>query len=271
MSAPPLPESLPHAADMRLLGGGSICDVWWARLTDGREVVIKRTPYPAEVEVDGLEALRDAGAPVPAVLGTGEDVLVLEHVTGPADWAGLGRALAEVHATVADAATDLVAAFGWHRDNLIGTLAQANDPHPHWPTFYSERRIRPLLDTPALPQTLRSRLERALDGPLLDLLDTDPPASLVHGDLWSGNVVAGRWLIDPAVHRADREAELAFADLFGGLPAAFTAAYEDAWPLPPGWRERRPALQLYHLLVHVAIFGRGYAGAVASRLDTLEW
>ena len=261
---PNLPGNLPAVEHSAVLGGGSICDVWRATLADGTDVVVKRTPYPAQVEADGLAALRDAGGPVPAVLGVDADVLVLEHVAGPADWAELGRAVARIHADTGDA-------FGWHQDNLIGSLPQANDQTEHWPAFYAEQRIRPWLGARALPAEVARRLQRACDGPLLDLLDTNPPASLVHGDLWSGNVVDGRWLIDPAVCRADRELELAFADLFGGLPAAFTQAYTDAWPLAPGWQQRRPALQLYHLLVHVELFGAGYVGSVVARLDALGW
>jgi fructosamine-3-kinase len=93
----------------------------------------------------------------------------------------------------------------------------------------------------------------------------------VHGDLWSGNIVAGRWLIDPAVHFADRELDLAFAAVFGGIPARMWSAYEESWPLDEGWEARRPALQLYHLLVHVRLFGGGYRAMVADRLDALGW
>lgn len=248
----------------RALGGGSICEVHLVRLEDGRRAVVKRTPYPAEVEADGLAALRAAGAPVPEVLAADTDLLVLEYVRGQPHWGELGERVAELHRVTGPR-------FGWQRDNLIGPLPQDNTPSEDWATFYAERRIRPHLDAPALPVVVRDRLEAALDGPLQALLDHQPPASLVHGDLWSGNVVDGRWLIDPAVHRADREFELAFAEVFGGFSGAFTAAYETAWPLPDGWRARRPALQLYHLLVHVRLFGAGYVSAVTSRLDALGW
>jgi fructosamine-3-kinase len=226
--------------------------------------VVKRTPYPAELEAEGLQALGAAGGPVPRVLAAADDVLVLELVRGTPDWEGLGAALATVHRTTAPR-------FGWHRDNRIGALVQRNAWLPDWPTFYAERRIRPRLRAPALSAPVRARLERALDGPLQELLATDPPASLVHGDLWTGNVVDGRWLVDPAVHHADREYELAFMDVFGGFPPALWAAYEEAWPLPDGWRRRRPALQLCHLLVHVELFGTGYVGSFSSRLDALGW
>lgn len=259
MLHPSLPPGL-TADDWHPLGGGSICDVWRARLADGRPVVVKATPYPAEVEADGLVALADAGAPVPAVLAADDDVLVLAAVEGPPDWPALGAALARVHAHTG-------AEFGWHRDNLIGSLPQRNTATADWPSFYVQHRIRPWLGAPALPRAVRRRLEAACDGPLQALLDHDPPASLTHGDLWSGNVVAGRWLIDPAVCRADREHELAFMDCFGGFPAAMTEAYAEQWPLDDGWQDRRPALQLYHMLVHVQLFGASYVGAVTGRLD----
>jgi fructosamine-3-kinase len=84
-------------------------------------------------------------------------------------------------------------------------------------------------------------------------------------------VVAGRWLIDPAVAYCDREYELAFMALFGGLPQALWVAYERAWPLEDGWQQRRPALQLPHLLVHVRLFGSSYLAAVVDRVDQLGW
>jgi fructosamine-3-kinase len=185
-------------------------------------------------------------------------------VHGIPDWPGLGRALAALHRCTAER-------FGWRRDNRIGALEQRNGWVSDWPTFYAQRRVRPHLDAPDLPVDVRERLEVALDGPLHDLLPANPPASLVHGDLWSGNVVDGRWLIDPAVAHADREYELAFMDCFGGFPAALVDAYTGEWPLDDGWRSRRPALQLYHMLVHVQLFGAGYVGSVVSRLDALGW
>ncbi len=257
---PPLPDGLPEARDARPMAGGDIAAVWDVTLEDGRRVVVKSGGGDPGLEAEGLDALRDAGAPTPAVLGQSDAVLVLEYVGGPADWEGLGRALARCHRVKSER-------FGWHRDNLIGSLPQPNDPCPDWPTFYLETRLARWL--PALPAPLRDRLERAMAHILPALLDHDVGPSLVHGDLWSGNVVAGRWLIDPAVHFADRELDLAMLDLFGTIPCAMQAGYDAVWPLDSGWQQRRPALQLYHLLVHVQLFGSGYHGAVAARLDAI--
>lgn len=226
-------------------------------------MVIKQTDYDARIEADGLEALRLGGAPVPEVIEVDEHRLVLAEGTGPADWEGLGRALAGCH-------RHSVPDYGYEIHNLLGPLPQDNTPDPDWPRFYAERRLGPYLAD--LPPDLSHRVRRAIEaGRLADLLEHGQSPSLVHGDLWSGNVVAGRWLIDPAVHYADRELDAAFAAVFGGIPDQMWSAYREVWPFDPGWEERRPALQLYHLMVHVRLFGGGYGGMVADRLDRLGW
>ncbi|TVS18058.1 MAG: aminoglycoside phosphotransferase [Gammaproteobacteria bacterium] len=258
---PDLPDGLPEARSARPMAGGDVAAVWDVTLMDGRRVVVKTGGGDPDLEAEGLQALAAAGAPTPAVLAQSDRTLVLEYVDGPAaGWEELGRALASVHRASSDR-------FGWHRDNLIGSLPQANDATTNWPEFYLEYRLRPWLA--CLPGVLRGRLERAMARALPALLERDVVPSLVHGDLWSGNVVAGRWLIDPAVHYADRELDFAMLDLFGSIPASMQAGYDAIWPLDPGWQERRPALQIYHLLVHVRLFGSSYCGAVSARLDAL--
>lgn len=224
--------------------------------------MVKETDHDARLEADGLQALAAAGAPTPEVIAVDEHRLVMTEVHGPEAWEDLGRALARCHRSAADA-------FGYHLDNYLGPLRQANAWTASWPEFYT-RRLTPYLAD--LPATLAGRLRAAIDdGRLARLLEHDPTPSLVHGDLWSGNIVEGRWLIDPAVHHADRELDLAFAAVFGGIPPRMWAAYVDVWPLDQGWEERRPALQLYHLLVHVRIFGGSYVAMVAERLESLGW
>lgn len=256
---PRLPEGLPAVRDARVLTGGDVARAWRATLADGRRVVIKATPYDAQLEAEGLDALRVAGAPVPTVLGVDVGVLVLEEVGGPPAWADLGAALATVHASVGPA-------FGWHHDNVIGPLPQLNGWRGTSAEFVVERRIRPHLG--ALPDAVARRLAAACDGPLPDVLDEhDPSPSLVHGDLWTGNVVDGRWLIDPAVHHADRETDLAMLALFGPPPAAFWSGYADVSAPVDGSERRRPLLQLPPLLVHVRLFGASYVDAVVRALD----
>ena len=232
---------------------------------DGPPLAVKRTRYDARLEAHGLRLLEGAGAPVPPVLEVTADRLVMPWVDGPADWELLGSTLAKVHRTTS-------ATFGLDHDNLIGGLAQRNTPDVHWGSFFAETRVLDHLDDPAVPRDLAHRLRAACQGPLQSLLEAHQPVpSLIHGDLWAGNIVAGRWLIDPAVAYADREMELAFMTMFGGIPRAMFDAYLDEWPLKEGWERRRPALRLHHLLVHVRLFGGGYVAQLAQTLERLRW
>ncbi len=242
----------------------------WATLhrverADGTVRAVKETDYDARLEARGLWALEDAGAPVPEIHEVTRERIVMEWVAGAADWELLGRRLAHVHRTTA-------AAFGFPHDNMIGGLPQRNGWRSSWAEFFADARVRVHLDDPTVPADLTKRLSRACDGPMRALLDEHQPApSLIHGDLWSGNIVDGRWLIDPAVAYADREMELAFLTMFGGVPETLEAAYREAWPLDDGWERRRPALRLHHLLVHVRLFGGSYTQRLAETLDGLGW
>lgn len=239
----------------------------WASITrtvhEGRPAIVKTTDYDARLEADGLRALAEAGAPTPEVYEVTRERIVMAEVGGPSDWEALGRALAICHRATRPH-------FGYDLDNVLGPLPQANPWSPVWSEFYYRHRLAPYLVD--LPTDLGNRIRSAAEtGRLADLLDHGQPPSLIHGDLWSGNIVEGRWLIDPAVNYADRELDLAFAAVFGGIPERMWRAYQEEWALDEGWRQRRPALQLYHLLVHVRLFGGGYVGMVADRLDTLGW
>ena len=180
----------------------------------------------------------------------------------------LGRGLAALHRS------GPAGRWGWERANFIGSLPQGNAPAASWAEFWRDRRLSPQLDLARragrLPAT-EAEWER-LFGRLSDLLapgEEDGP-SLLHGDLWSGNVVSAAGepgIVDPAVYGGHREVDLAMAELFGGFDAAFHAAYREAWPLQPGYREaRRGVYQLYYLLVHVNLFGGGYAAQTAAVL-----
>lgn len=228
-------------------------------------MAVKETSYDARLEAEGLEALKSAGALTPRVIEATPTGLVMEWIEGPPEWSRLGRSLASAHRHTNDR-------FGWHRDNVIGPLPQHNAWHDSWGGFFAERRVRAHLDDPAVPRDIAQRLLAACDGPLQDLLERhDPTPSLVHGDLWSGNIVAGRSFVDPAVGFADREIDLAFLAFFGGVPDAFTDAYLSESPLPSGWEARRPALQLHHALVHVRLFGGSYVARLERILNALGW
>lgn len=222
--------------------------------------------YRAEAE--GLAALAAAGAPVPRVIAvgerSGEAFIEMQrlNLAGRANWPALARALAALHRT-----SNTPPRFGWAADNWIGLAPQANGWCDDWSTFWFEKRLAPQA----------ARAAQAGFGVDLDafyglLAAHRPPPSLLHGDLWHGNIgftPAGPVLYDPAVYYGDREADLAMTELFGGFPPAFYAAYDASWPLDAGYAVRKDLYNLYHVLNHLNLFGTGYlrqAQALAQRL-----
>lgn len=247
----------------------------WRALAGDRPVFIKVCPDGDRLaaEADGLAALAAAdGFRIPAVLACGvagrHAFLVLEWL--PLESGGDDRALADALARLHNCGGPR---FGWRRDNFIGATPQENAPSDDWAQFFAQRRLAPQLRLAAAQghgcvtapgSQLLTRLPELLAG-------HTPFPALLHGDLWRGNVgfVAGQPCVyDPAVHYGDRECDLAMADLFGGFSPAFFTAYCKASPLPSGWQERRRLYQLYHLLNHLNLFGRGYLPQVMDILGT---
>jgi fructosamine-3-kinase len=180
----------------------------------------------------------------------------------------LGEQLAAVHRCTAED-------FGWHRDNTIGLTPQANTQAEDWVSFFREQRLEfqvKLAARNGYNGELIS-LGRKLADTLPDFFDTyDPIPSLLHGDLWGGNwgAVDGQPIIfDPAVYYGDRETDIAMTKLFGGFGPAFYEAYETAWPLADGSEARLKLYQLYHVLNHLNLFGRGYLAQAISLMRSL--
>jgi fructosamine-3-kinase len=171
----------------------------------------------------------------------------------------LGQGLAQIHRETA-------AAFGFDYNNYIGSTPQPNEWASSWVEFYREKRIchlvRLLKDEGAFDRgdiALSNRFLARLDlilGPVTEM------PSLLHGDLWGGNVIRDPdgfpVLIDPAVYYGHREADVAMTELFGGFGKTFYAAYQEAYPLSDGYCERRDVYNLYHILNHALLFGGGY-------------
>ena len=232
-----------------------------------------------EAEAAGLAALREAGSPlvIPDVLAVQDaddasGFLLMEWIEPGQKDAGFGdrfgEGLAALHRhTAADGK------YGFERDNFIGRLPQQNGWTERWPGFFRSRRLGPQLDRAREAGRWRTAWNAPADRLLArlgDLLPASPPASVLHGDLWSGNFVAmsdGRAaLIDPATYAGHAETDLALTELFGGFDARFYDAYRAARPLEPGYAERREVYNLYHLVNHLNHFGAGYAASVERTL-----
>ena len=231
-------------------------------------------PGMFEREAAGLRALRATGTiAVPEVLREAPSGLVLEWIDVGSRTAGserdLGRRLAALHRTTGPRFGGLDDAPGGY----LGSQPVDLTPTDDWATFYVERRVLPLtrravelgrIDPDAIGLAERAAALAA------DLCGPPEPPALLHGDLWAGNRLVDRagtnWLIDPAVYWGHREVDLAMMQLFGGFGADAFAAYDEAHPLAPGWRDRVGWYQLVPLLVHAILFGGGYGRAARDVL-----
>jgi fructosamine-3-kinase len=247
----------------RAMGGGSLSSLVHIVLEDGREAIVKTAPS-AEAEAAMLRALRAAGAPAPQVFAADGKTLLLEVL--PSDgslgdaWSDLGAVLARLHASHGER-------YGWDTDYAFGPVTIVNRWNGDWAAFWAEHRL--LVNAPFVGSVLARRLERLCAG-LSDRVPRRPSPSLLHGDLWGGNVlVSGRrisGLIDPACYFGHSEVDIAMLMMFDHPPAAFFSAYGQ---LPPGHEERLEIYRLWPALVHLRLFGSGYRALVERLLSSL--
>jgi fructosamine-3-kinase len=225
--------------DVRALGGGCIAAVLRVTLADARQVVVKRG-HGLELEAWMLRWLRArTAAPVPDVLHADDTLLILELLDG--DSAGLSSAAEqELGAIVADLHAIGSATFGFERDTVIGGPPQPNPLEGSWRAFFRDRRLLHMAAEAGgagrLPARTRARID-ALAARLDRWIDDDATPSLIHGDLWGGNILSHgpriTGLIDPALYFADPEIELAFMTLFGSVGETFFRSYGERGKLRP--------------------------------------
>ncbi|MCL5428894.1 MAG: fructosamine kinase family protein [Chloroflexi bacterium] len=256
------------------VGGGCINN--GARLETESEISFflkTNTNAPEDMfarEAEGLAELRKAKGPrVPEPYLWDIEFILLEDLK-PAPraggyWETLGRQLAQLHQTTKEQ-------FGFVNDNYLGSTPQPNPCTVDGYEFFGEHRLgyqaRLARDNELLTRAEAAEIEK-LARCLPELVPAQP-ASLIHGDLWGGNAISDERgqpvIIDPAAHYGWAEAELGMTALFGGFQSAFYTAYTETRPLEPGWRDRLPIYNLYHLLNHLNLFGSGYHGQVMEVL-----
>ena len=262
----------------RTVGGGCINSA--TVLQDGERRFFVKLNDAARVsmfaaEAEGLKEIarcRSVRVPEPICWGTadGAAYLVLEYLelggTDSPSLEKLGQQLAQMHRATHDR-------FGWRLDNTIGSTPQINTPSFGWIEFWREHRLGYQLRLAVQNGCHILNKGERLMAELGEFFHGYRPApSLLHGDLWGGNVgAAGQQpvIFDPAVYYGDREADLAMTELFGGFSPRFYQAYQDAWPLDAGYPVRKTLYNLYHVLNHFNLFGGGYGSQADRMMDRL--
>ncbi len=266
----------------QFLGGGCINNAVKLETVVGKFFLkwndSKQSEEMFEAEAYGLNLLADKGLiTIPLVIkhgcNDGKAYLLLEFIQSAYRqkdyWKRLGEQLAELH-------RNTHGSFGLHFNNFIGALPQSNEYMPSWTDFFIEKRLKVQAGLAyyngLAGKDLLKKFEKLYEK-LPSMLPEEQPA-LLHGDLWSGNVMVNSQglpcLIDPAVYYGNREIELAFTQLFGGFDDDFYQAYQATFPLLPDFDERVEIYNLYPLLVHVNLFGRSYLSGVERVLKRYE-
>jgi fructosamine-3-kinase len=266
--------------ELKPLQGGTIAEVFTA-LMDGQKVLVKWDKAgKLGPEAVMLRYLREHSAlPVPEVLYSDSDILVLEFLPGnhqpiPEGETHIAELLAALHEIRGEH-------YGFAHDTMLGPWLQPNPPNTSWPDFFRDQRLRYLaglaFEAGKLPAETFGRVEALAEGleSHFSAPEARPPhPSLIHGDLWSGNVLFqdGRvtGVLDPAIYFADAEMELAYIDLFDTFGPAFWTRYFELRPPRPGFEARFTLYALYPLLAHTLFFGGKYLEMLEARLRRLE-
>ncbi len=275
-----LQTTMPSAVlkDFSFVSGGCINSAGRLKTTAGdfflKWNLADKYPRMFESERKGLQHLRQPSViDIPEVFAAGQagsfQFILMELITkAPVArryWEMLGERLAQLHRVTA-------ARFGLDHDNYIGSLPQSNAQHDTWIEFFIHERLAPQLQLAYNTHRIDSSWLRTFENlyPKLRSMLPDEKPALLHGDLWSGNLMVNEkgepCLVDPAVYFGHREMEWAMTKLFGGFYEVFYSSYHQAYPLQPGYDDREDLYTLYPLLVHLNLFGASYKLSLDSIL-----
>lgn len=225
-----------------------------------------------ELEAKGLQHLQSTRTlKIPQALTVFNyedlDFLVLEHIESGSPhyefWTDLGFGLAHLHKNSSEY-------FGLDYDNFVGSLPQVNTKADNWIDFFINQRLDPMLKRAIDTGKADVSLVEKFEGLYKSLPDIFPPekSSLLHGDLWSGNIMSNEdgdpVIFDPAVYYGHREMDIAMSKLFGGFESEFYDAYNEVFPLESHWEQRIQICNLYPLLVHVNLFVGSYIQSIKN-------
>lgn len=249
------------------------------KISDGKRDFFVKTNTANQLDMFVAEAIalqqmyatKTMRVPQPICWGiAGETAyLVMESLDlgGGQDWEAMGRHLAAMHRVTSDRG------FGWDRDNTIGATPQINNWTNSWLDFWREYRLAFQIRLAKRKGWRCSIPEEKIYAALPKFFrDYQPQPSMVHGDLWGGNAAFVNdepVIFDPALYFGDREVDLAMTELFGGFPSQFYRAYNAAYPLDAGYKERKTLYNLYHILNHFNLFGGGYGSQANRMIDSI--
>lgn len=272
--------SNPEIKQVKLIAAGNINQGTYLETSSGSFFLKSNFESDSKIfekEADGLEMLRsNCPLQIPQVFHSGKvedrNYLLMEWISAdkinPVYWQELGVGLAQMHMATQES-------FGYSKSNFIASLVQTNSPKNTWYEFFIENRLEPLAGKAYYEglMSLESFKRFQKTYPILENMFPKEKPSLLHGDLWSGNIMRGKngspSLIDPAVYFGHREMDLAFSRMFGGFEQGFYQSYETVFPLEPGFEERIPVYNLYPLLVHLLLFGKSYLSGIERTVDRL--
>lgn len=273
------------------VAGGDINEAYRLDTSCGQFFVKTHAAAPAdlfEAEYAGLTCLSHYGIiRCPAIVCLGDcnhhHYIVMEHIAmgRHPDEARLGRQLAQLHQVSARTNNAPfqprnTTPYGFTLDNYIGLTPQSNTPSATWGDFWISQRLEKQLSRARDNghNALKPWITTAINACATILKDHRPPASVLHGDLWSGNKGYLRHsepvIYDPATYFGDRETDLALTHLFGGFTADFYRAYVEEWPLEDAFERRKPVYNLYHQLNHLNLFGKAYLNSCIHTIQLLE-